>query len=115
MSRRAFALELCLGIFLALFIAGPAGARQDKGAEAKEERVEGIVHMVDTKTMVITVTLKAKTNQREVLYTDKTAFTFRNKPSKLEEVKEGRRVICLGKTNDKNQLVATRVDVRDEQ
>jgi hypothetical protein len=49
------------------------------------------------------------------MYTEKTQFTDRNKAAKLEEVKEGRRVIVLGHTNDKNVLVATRIDVRDDQ
>ena len=71
--------------------------------------------MMDAATKMITVRTRGKTEQRQVMYDDKTAFTFRNKPAKVEEVKEGRRVIVLGKVNDKNVLVATRIDVRDEQ
>jgi hypothetical protein len=50
-----------------------------------------------------------------VVFNEKTAFTFRNKPATVEELKEGRRVIVVGQPNDKNQLVATRIDVRDAQ
>ena len=45
------------------------------------------------------------------MHTEKTQFTYRDKPAKLEEVQEGRRVIVLGHMNDKNVLVATRIDV----
>jgi hypothetical protein len=71
--------------------------------------------MFDKATKVLTVRLRGKPMQREVVVDDKTAFTFRNKAATIEELKEGRRVIVLGKPNDKNQLVATRVDVRDVQ
>jgi hypothetical protein len=63
----------------------------------------------------VTVRLRGKPDQRQVIYDDKTAFTFRNKPATLDEVKEGRRVIAVGKNNDKNQLIATRIDIRDAQ
>jgi hypothetical protein len=49
-----------------------------------------------------------------VIFTDKTLFTFRNKAGSLDQVKDGRHVICLGRYDDKNQLLATRIDVRDE-
>lgn len=32
----------------------------------------------------------------------------------VEELKDSRNVICLGRLNDKKQLIATRIDVRDE-
>lgn len=88
------------------------GSRQT--APPKEDRVEGNIHMIDKATKTITVLPKAKTIQLQVIYTDDTKFTFRNKVSTLDEVKEGRRVICVGKTNDKHQLIARRIDVRDE-
>jgi len=111
------AMALLLGSALILPAAASQAAQQDEKAKAaaKEDRLEGNVHMMDTATKMITVRVRGKTEQRQVMYTDKTAFTFRNKPSKVEEVKEGRHVIILGKTNDKNVLVASRIDVRDEQ
>ena len=54
--------------------------------------------MMDAATKMITVRTRGKTEQRQVMYDDKTAFTFRNKPAKVEEVKEGRRVIVLGRS-----------------
>ena len=51
--------------------------------------------------------------QREVVYNAETKFTIQNKPDgSVDDVIVGRRVICLGKLNDKAQLLATRVEVR---
>ena len=122
MRRSLFiVMALLLGSALTLPVAAnqAAQAAQKEGekakATAKEDRLDGTVHMMDAATKMITVRTRGKTEQRQVMYDDKTAFTFRNKAAKLEEVKEGRRVIVLGKINDKNVLVATRIDVRDEQ
>jgi hypothetical protein len=71
--------------------------------------------MIDKDAKTVTVRLRGKTAQRQVIYNDSTEFTYRNKPGSLDDLKDGRRVICLGKLNDKNQLMARRIDVRDSQ
>ena len=112
--RRLF---LVLGLFLGLVLsASPlqAGQKDSKTAAGKQDRIDGTIHMIDKAAKLITVRLRAKPDQREVTFDDKTAFTYRNKPATLDEAKEGRRVIVLGKMTDKGQLAATRVDVRDE-
>jgi hypothetical protein len=115
--RLSIAMVVCLGISVAS-LAGTLAAqekKEDKDKDtAKLERVEGNVHMIDKATKTVTVTLRGKTSTREVVYGDKTMFTFRNKTATADEVQDGRHVICLGKTNDKNQLVAARIDVRDK-
>jgi aspartyl/asparaginyl-tRNA synthetase len=110
------AMGLLLGTALTVpsVAAGQASQKEEKLKAADQTRIDGTVHMIDSATKTITVRVRGKTDQRQVVYTDKTEITFRNKAAKLEEVKEGRRVIVLGKVNDKNQLVATRIDVRDE-
>lgn len=112
----SIALLVCLGIAVApltVTLAAQENEQKDKTA-AKEERVEGNIHIVDKATKTVTVTLRGKTSTRDVVYSDSTKFTFRNKPATADEVKDGRHVICLGKSNDKNQLLATRIDVRDK-
>ena len=119
MTHRLFvATGLCLAVALTLS-AGPVGAQEKKGAPEKKAapkltRVEGNVQSIDTATKTVTVRLRGKTNTVPVLFSDKTLFTFRNKAGSVDQVKDGRNVICLGRLNDKSQLIASRIDVRDE-
>ena len=115
--RLSVAMVVCVGIWLLPLVLTAAPQKEAKGegkATAKQERVEGNVQSIDKATKTVTVTLRGKPVQRQVVYSDSTKFTFRNKTSSLDELKDGRHVICLGKTNDKNQLIAARIDVRDE-
>jgi aspartyl/asparaginyl-tRNA synthetase len=115
MRRRLF---LVLGLFLGLVLTvSTLDARQkdSKSATGKQDRIDGTVHMIDKATKIVTVRVRGKTDQRQVVFDDKTSITYRNKPATLDELKEGRRVIVLGKFNDKAQLIATRIDVRDQQ
>jgi len=109
--KRSF--SICMGLFfgflLTLAVATQAKA-QDK-SKAKEDRLTGSIHMINKDTS--TVTIRRGNVQRQVVYNADTKITYRNKPGSMDDVKEGRRVICLGKFNDKTQLVATRIDVRD--
>jgi hypothetical protein len=110
MRNRLFvAVGFCLAIALALS-AMPAAAQEKE----KADRVEGNVQSIDKESKTVTVTLRGKPNTVQVIFGDKTEFTFRNKASSVDEVKVSRHVICVGKLNDKNQLMATRIDVRDE-
>ena len=113
MTRRLFvAMGLCLAIALTLS-ARPVAAQEKAGAK-KLDRVEGSIQSIDKATKTATVRLRGKTNTVQVIYGDKTSFTFRNKAGSVDEVKDGRNVICLGRLNDKLQLIATRIDVRDQ-
>jgi len=115
MRRRFF---MVLGVFLGLVLAlslPPAASAQEKvkaaKGEMKEDRLTGTVHMINKDTR--TITLRRGNVQRQVVWNDATKFTYRNQPSTIDEVKDGRRLICLGKFDEKTRLVATRVDVRE--
>ena len=108
-TRLLVGVGFCLAIALTLS-AMPVAAQEKE----KADRVEGNVQSIDKATNTVTVTLRGKGNTVQVVFSDKTHFTFRNKDSSVDEVKTGRHVICMGKLNDKNQLIATRIDVRDE-
>ena len=115
-TRKTFAsfMALILGIVLSLTLTTGASA-QEKKPEAKpkkEDRLSGTVQMIDKKTS--TITLRKGSITRSVVYNTDTKFTKRNKPGSLDDVKEGRRLICLGKFGEKTSLVATRIDVRTE-
>ncbi|MBI3697713.1 MAG: hypothetical protein HY238_23135 [Acidobacteria bacterium] len=102
---------LFLGVVLSLSLATPTYAKEKKAAGPKEDRLSGTIHMINKDTS--TVTVRKGNVQRQVVYNADTKYTYRNKPGSMDDVKEGRRVICLGKFNDKTQLVATRIDVRE--
>src|SRR5262245_40362710 len=101
----SLALGFSLGAWLVLCLLGPAQAQETRGKAkapaAKSDRVEGIVQMIDKATKTVTVRVTLKNAMRSVIYNDRTTFTVRNKRGTLDDVKDGRRVICVGKYNDK--------------
>ena len=98
-----------VGVFLLLSLAVMASAQ--KKTSTKEDRLSGTVHRIDKDTSTIIVRKGAV--QRKVVYNAETKFTIQNKPDgSVDDVIVGRRVMCLGKFNDKAQLLATRVEVR---
>lgn len=106
-------LGLFLGMALSLSLAGPVYAKEKKpkAASTKEDRLSGNIHMINKDTK--TITLRKGNVQRQVIWDDNTKITYRNKPGSMDDVKEGRRVIVLGKFNDKTQLMASRIDIRE--
>ena len=98
-------------VFLFLTLALMASAQDQKKTSTKEDRLSGTIHMIDKDTS--TIIIRKGAVQRKVVYNDETKFTIQNKPGgSIDDVIVGRRVICLGKFNDKAQLLATRVEVR---
>ena len=107
--RRSFPLLVGLFSVLALSLAltAPLKAQLKK---TKPDRIQGRVQMINKATSTITV--REGQVPRQVVYDKNTKFTYLNKPATVDEVKDGRRLICVGKFDDKTRLVATRVDVR---
>jgi Cu/Ag efflux protein CusF len=107
----AVVFAFCFALALALSSAAPAAAQEKKAAKAKEDRLEGTVHMINKDTS--TITLRRGNVQRQVVYAADTKFTKVNKPgATIDEIKDGTRLICLGKFDEKGRLVATRIDIR---
>ena len=100
-----------VGVFLLLSLAVMACAQDQKKTSTKEGRLSGTVHRIDKDTS--TIIIRKGAVQRKVVYNAETKFTIQNKPDgSIDDVIVGRRVMCLGKFNDKAQLLATRVEVR---
>jgi hypothetical protein len=109
--RLKSSIALFTGLFLLLSLAVIASAEDQKKTSTKQNRLSGTVHMIDKDASSIIVR-KGKV-RRQVVYDAETKFTIQNKPgASIDDVIVGRQVICLGKLNDKTQLLATRVDVR---
>jgi hypothetical protein len=102
-------LAICLGIALVFALATQAVA-QEKKAGKEPIRYSGRVNVMSKDAKSITIQVKSGVMQ--IKYTDKTAFSYRNKPGTIDDVKEGRRVIILCDASQKD-LVAVRVDVRE--
>lgn len=98
-------IGLSLAILLSLAIAG-----QVSGQMAKQGRVSGVVQNISKDTSTITV--RKGSVPKQVIYNNDTKFSYRGKASTIDDVKESRRVICIGTFNEKTQLVATQIDVR---
>ncbi len=113
-------MAFCLGAALLIGTAGqvlaqtPADTGAQPGAQtaaAKNPvRYDGRVTMVSKDAS--TVTVQAKSGTIQVKYTDKTKFTYRNKPGTADDVQQGRRVIVLLDPKEKD-MVAARIDVRE--
>jgi hypothetical protein len=82
-----------------------------KAAPPKEDRVSGTIQTMNKDASSFTVRTSGNI-QRTVVYNADTKFTKVNQPGSIDEVKEGVRVICVGKFDEKARLVATRIDVR---
>ena len=104
-------ITLFEGAFIFLTLAVMASAEDQKKTSTKEDRLSGTVHMIDKETSAFII--RKGTVQRKVVYNAETKFTIQNKSGgSVDDMIVGRRVICLGKFNDKAHLVATRVEVR---
>jgi hypothetical protein len=105
-----------LGLLLAMSLSLEAGAQepQEKKEGAKKVelgRLSGRIQMINKATS--TITLVRGNVRRTVIYSPETRITLLNKPSTMDEVKEGRRVIVLGQLDAKGHMNAARIDVRE--
>ena len=106
-------MGLLLGVVLSVSSVDTAYAqKKGKSASTKETRISGTVQTFSKESKTITVRVRGVT--RTVVWDANTQVTYNNKPATLDELKEGRRAICLGKFNDKAQLMATRCEFAEE-
>jgi hypothetical protein len=85
--------------------------KEKKVPGPKQDRVNAVVHSVSKSTSSFIV--RRGTQDMEVVYDARTTITYKNKPSTADEIKEERRVICLGNMNSKKQLEASQIDIRE--
>lgn len=107
--RSLFTVSFCLAVALSLIFATGVSAQGKKKDDTT--RMSGRVQMISKDSS--TITIQKDTMRMQIKYDANTQFTYRNKPGTIDEVKEGRRVICLVKKGEKGETLATRVDVRE--
>ncbi|MBZ5496111.1 MAG: hypothetical protein LAP85_06880 [Acidobacteriia bacterium] len=115
MKRSSISCVVALAVICLFFFVPLLSSQIKQDAKTKQDRLDGIVQSIDKDTSTITIRQVGATNfVWQIVYDKSTQFTYRNKPATFSEVKEGRRIICLGKADKPNKLLATRVDVRDK-
>ncbi len=101
-------IGLCLVMALVVTLAAPVFAQGEKRI-----RYSGTIILVSHDKSTFTI---QKDNLKIPMSFDaQTVFTTRNKPgASAQDLKEGRRVICLVDAAQKDNLVARRVDFRTD-
>jgi hypothetical protein len=103
---------LVLGLTLVL-VAGLYG-QVKKDAKTGLDRIDGTIVALNKDKSTLSLKQSGASGAAwQVAYNDKTVITLRNKPAKVENLKEGLRVIALGKY-EQATLNATRIDIRTE-
>ena len=111
MRQRFFSLfSLVLGLVLTVCLV-QGQEKEKKVPSPKQDRVNAVIHSVDKANSSFIV--RRGTQDMSVVYDSRTTITYLNKPSNADELKEGRRVICLGSVNGKKQLEASQIDIRE--
>ena len=106
---------MILVLGLTLVLGAGLYAQVKKDTKTGLDRVEGTIEILNKAKATISVKQSGAKPPAswQVAYNDKTAITLRNKPAKIDDLKDGLRVIVLGKY-EKNVLNASRIDIRTE-
>ena len=115
--RKIMILLLAMLVALGVFAAPPQGAGTGNKATAsqkapKEDRVSGTIIRSNPDKSTLTVKEHKSNIERTVFYSDSTKWTKEKGAADKKEFKDGSRVICLGKFNEKKELTATRIDLQ---
>ena len=115
MNRGALRVFVSLLVIGLLLVSVPL-AQVRKDTRSGLDRLEGTVRGINKDTSTITIQQSGTTGAIwKITYNKDTKFTYRNEASTIDEVKENRRIVCLGKAEGTGTLAAARVDVRTKQ
>jgi hypothetical protein len=113
--RRFTSFAFALVLLSPLLLDAPAGA-QAKPLGDGLYRLEGTVIAVNEEASTITIRQRSRSNMAWTIHYDgATSFSYRNTVTSRDDVRNGRRIVCLGRyeeKNGKNQMIAVVVDVR---
>jgi hypothetical protein len=110
---KRFAYAWVVGAVILLLVCSVSlSAQVRKDTETGLDRISGVVQSVDKAKSTIVIRQQTGPNWT-IVFDAKTKFSKANEPSTVDEVKEGVRVICLGKAAEKDStLQAQRIEVR---
>jgi Ni/Co efflux regulator RcnB len=111
---RKVLLLVLLGLMATIGVAAATAIPQEKKekptATAKEARWHGIIVRINKDTSTLDV--KRGNSERKIHFDSSTAWTRGKKVIEMSELKEGSDVICLGKSDEKGEFLATRIDLQ---
>ena len=112
---RSASLALVLALLTPLLTAATVWAQARPQGDGLY-RIEGTAIAIDKEASTVTLRQRSRTSVFwTVRYTGSTSFSYRNTITSVEDVKVGRRIICLGRYGQKgakNEMTAVVVDVR---
>jgi hypothetical protein len=101
-----------LGVIAAPPLSAGTGNEASVSQQAPaEDRVSGTIIRSNSEKSTIVVKEQRSEIERTVFYNNSTKWTKGNQPADRKEFKDGARVICLGKLNEKGELTATRIEL----
>ena len=113
--RHSKSSMLALALILSLVLIPCLVAQARKDLKSGQDRLEGTIQSINKDTSTITLRQANKNNVIwQIVFDKDTKFTFRNKDASVAELKDGIRVICLGKFLEGTKMTATRIDARTE-
>ncbi len=112
--RHAIPVVMLVTLGLVLVLGFGLFAQVKKDAKTGEDRIEGTIQALDKDKSSLSLVQKSGVAKPtwHVVYNEKTKFTMRNKAAKADDLKEGQRVIVLGKYAE-NIMTASRIDIRE--
>ncbi len=113
-------LTICAGLFVGFLLTAGLVAAQEKGkAKERQDRLDGRIQMINKDASTITIRMRSGNATRQIVYNSNTKigkFAGRgnpDKPASADDLKDGQRIIAVGKFNDKAQLEATQISIRE--
>ena len=107
-------LVLVMMVVCAIVLVPVLNAQAKKDAKTGLDRLEGTITGVDKDKSTLTVRQRSGNSNVvwTIAWTADTKFTYRNEASTVDDLKDGRRVIVLGKFGEGSKMTAERIDVR---
>jgi RecG-like helicase len=112
--KRSLLSMIVLALAFSLVLVPCLYSQATKDTKTGQDRFDGTVMSINKDTSTITLRQTGKNPTWTIVYTKDTTYTYRNQPSTVDEVKEGRRVIVLGSfPQGSTKMTASRIDVRE--
>lgn len=113
---RRFSWVVALMLITSLVIAPGLFSQIKQDPKTKLDQIEGTVQSIDKKAMTFVLRERGTSNlDYTIIYTDKTTFTYRNDPkASIADLKDGVRVVAMGKAEGATKLNAARIDIRQK-